>query len=417
MRLITIYLLLFIVSPNTWGQESFYLIKEKSLSVEQQLNSIFINYQWNSQHLKEEIIELNDKESWLEITKLRTLKKIIIPSPLGQRSCNFRYNPRGLVTYKYMLERKVQRDNSFSCEKGTKFKYYTLKSPNQPLSSRVYSIYLMPAWGEQGIMSKVRQLNYILAPKDFNRKTLFVLPELALAKGCNYIQKLTGEISPYKMITTKSEREIYTKAFRCIRKNSKSYPRHNIQVAAIANIYQAASNLSDVTVGLISAYAVALDYSYSIKENMLLSLETQTEFYTEVINRELLNNLMLNKTYSFEYQFKNNIGLRVGLFETWYFESLEGDSFEFTNSMLPYIGVTHSREFFKNLVLKSKFGYLIPSDLLGRDLIKSSLFLRSDIHTSLFGYTFVLGIGYKAQSFELSSDSNISLRAGLNFTF
>jgi hypothetical protein len=421
----------------------FYILKEKGFSNTDQINSIFLNNPVNSKSILEKILRLNRIK---KVKKLNSLKKLTIPSPLRQKYCNYGRSQSGLVLVKKVITSEAQRKVFFK-KKLKPCNYYKVnhnyisKKEETPLSSILYSIFLTPVWKKNGLINTVKKLNGIETNKELQTRTHLFIPPVAMAKGCNYYRTPNGKVRPLKLILSSKDKKEFATAFKCAQalplaqasppkeEEKKLEPvkdvppkinkPHHFEIQAVTNSKYAKSNVSDVEVDIISAYGLTLNYYYELTSKNRVNLNTQFEYYTEVINRELSNNFTWKKNLNFEYLYTNSksLGFTSGLFEQWYFDNIEIDIFNFTSSVLPYLGLTFHKTFKGTIHMNHEIGYYSSTDLLSRERIKSGFFSHNNIKFPLFGYNISIGANIDLTTFERSTTRNISLVGGLYYNF
>lgn len=408
----------------------YFMIKEENVSLLDQLNSIYLDNKWNSNLLIKTVASLNG----VNVKDLRSLPnytKIKIPDPHNQKQCNFLKTKYGLVTYKYYLKtphakiRLKLKPEMVSCDDMTVYDYFTVRKNTTTLSSMIYSIYLKPIWGKTGMMNEVGKVNRITRMDNYNINNVFILPSFDKAVGCNYRSKDFGEIVPAKLINKKSERIEFSTEEKCpepppvvYAKTTEEFKsKHTIAISAVTNLKYSVSDVSEVEVDIISDYGISYRYAYFWKPKAIINFYGQFEYYSKVKNRKLGNNLAMNKTLNVEYLFDKYSGVTIGLNEPYYFDNIEVDVFNFTSSLLPYIGLTHHTNYNSTYIIHSELGIMSSIDLFSRDRVSSGMFLINNVEFSLYGYDLSLGVNISNIIYTRYVERNISLTAGLTKLF
>lgn len=435
-----------LISLSSLAKARFYILPEENFSIQSQLNSIFLKEGLNSKEIQRKVLKLN-RLNEAQLSKLEQLKKIRIPSPLKQVSCNFSRSQSGIVIFKRPIRTNIERIRAItnpenSCNHYKVFQNYIIRKNNTPLSSIIYSIFLSPLWKKNGLMPKIKRINGLTSNKEFETRNNFFIPSISQAKGCNFYRLPNGKVMPLKLILKTSEKKDFAIAFKCagprpidsktaqedkpLEKEQPSKPEpikikpkpHFIEIAALTNIKFGESKVSDVEVDIISAYGLILNYHYQMTPNKLFNFNTQFEYYTEVKNRELANNFTWKKNINFEYLYtkKLDYGITMGFFEQWFFENIEVDEFVFTNSLHPYLGVTLHKGF-GSFKMNLEFGAFPSTDLLNREMVQSGYFAQSSLHFSAWNYQLFVGLNFDYTEYERSSTRNTALIGGLHFNF
>jgi hypothetical protein len=406
------------------------MVKEENVSLLDQLNSIFLNYKWNSNLLIKKVANLNNV-SVKELKALPNYTHIKIPDPHNQNQCNFLKTKYGLVTYKYYLKtphsrlRLKRKPEMISCDDMTTYDYFTVRKNTTTLSSMIYSIYLKPIWGKGGMMNTVGKVNRITRMDNYNINNVFILPTFEKAVGCNYRAKEFGEIIPGTLINKKSERIKFSTEEKCpepppviFANEEKPFKnKHFFALSAATNLKYSKSDVSDVEVDIISDYGVGYRYSYFWTKKKIVNFYGQFEFYSKVKNRTLGNNLTMHKTLNLEYLFDKYSGVTIGLNEPYYFDNIEVDEFNFTSSLLPYIGFTHHTWYNSNYVINSEIGFMGGIDLFERDRVSSGIIFNNNVEFTFYDYDLSLGFKFSNITYKRYVDRNISLTGGLTKTF
>lgn len=430
LRIARILTFLFSFSALAQTNESeYYLLKEQRNSLSSQVYSIYLNRIWGPDGIMNEIAKLNNK-TLTQLGELTPGEKVLIPSPhTRSKYCNFLITTDNLVTYKYFVKsgseklEKLRTKGNLNCETEQKDPYdnFIYLEENQLLSSMIYSIYLTPLWDPDGIMQDVYDINHLEdeTEKDNSIKSVYMIPKLKRAQGFNYIEEMNGRVKPRVYINSTPQRKALLrhaggKKKEKPKKKEKLIKDSKYSVLGAQSIRYSESDISNVTVDILSTYGGAFDMELKLKNDAYINFYAQFEYFPEVKNRETENNYLFEKNVSYEDKWLKGLNYTAGFSEPWYIQNIEKDVFRFVSSIVPYAGVA-KRGSFESFSFRSEVGLLPPLDMINQDLIEFGAFFKQHFRFKLFGQDVLTGADMKYIKFKNHTDRYITLFGGLTF--
>lgn len=411
------------------NEKEFYLLKERRNSLSSQVYSIYLAPIWGQDGLLNRIAKLNNT-SIKGLDQYTPGEKIWIPSPhTFSKFCNFLVTKDKLVTYKYFIKsgeeklKTLQNKGNLNCQSEQKDPYenFIFLEEDQLLSSMIYSIYLTPLWEPNGIMQEVYDINHMEdeVEKDNSIKSIYMIPELKRAQGFNYARELNGRVKPKVYINSTPQRLALLKLAggekrEKPKKKESKIVETKVSVLGAQSVRYSESDVSNVTVDILSTYGGALDLEMRLSNNAYINFYAQLEYFPEVKNRDLDNNYLFEKNLSYEDKWLGGLNYTAGFSEPWYIQNIEKDVFKFVSSIVPYAGLAKRVEF-ESFTSRSEVGLLPPLDLINQDLIEYGVFLKQHFRFKIFGQDVLTGADMKYIQFKNHADRYITLFGGLSF--